>query len=241
VKREDGRGPAELRPTKITRHYLKYPAGSVLIEMGNTKVICTATIQEKVPDHKRNSGSGWVTAEYAMIPGATSQRSQREQGAGKPRGRTQEIQRLIGRSLRAVVDDRKLGERTIMIDADVIQADGGTRTAAITGSFVALHDAVSYLLKERKIEANPIREFLAAVSVGVVEGSPVIDLPYQEDSSAEVDMNLVVTESGQIVEIQGTAESKPFSRKTLDAMIELGEKGIKRLIALQRKTLGKDK
>ncbi|OGB90236.1 ribonuclease PH [candidate division WOR-1 bacterium RIFCSPHIGHO2_01_FULL_53_15] len=241
MKREDGRGPAELRPTKITRHYLKYPAGSVLIEMGNTKVICTATIQEKVPDHKRNSGSGWVTAEYAMIPGATSQRSQREQGAGKPRGRTQEIQRLIGRSLRAVVDDRKLGERTIMIDADVIQADGGTRTAAITGSFVALHDAVSYLLKERKIEANPIREFLAAVSVGVVEGSPVIDLPYQEDSSAEVDMNLVVTESGQIVEIQGTAESKPFSRKTLDAMIELGEKGIKRLIALQRKTLGKDK
>ncbi|MDD5594090.1 MAG: ribonuclease PH [Candidatus Margulisbacteria bacterium] len=241
MKREDGRSSTEIRPTKLTRHYLKYPAGSVLIEMGNTKVICTAIIQEKVPEHKRNSGSGWVTAEYSMIPGATSQRNQREQGAGRPRGRTQEIQRLIGRALRSVVDLNKLGERSILIDADVIQADGGTRTASITGSFVALHDAVSWLMKERKIEENPIKEFLAAVSVGVVDGVPVVDLPYQEDSNAEVDMNLVMTESGELVEIQGTAETKPFNKKTLDTMIEMGEKGIKRLIALQKKTLGKTK
>ena len=241
MKREDGRSPAELRPTKITRHFLKYPAGSVLIEMGNTKVICTAIIQEKVPDHKRNSGSGWVTAEYAMIPGATTQRSQREQGAGKPKGRTQEIQRLIGRALRSVVDLNKLGERSILIDADVIQADGGTRTASITGSFVALHDAVSLLLKDGKIDENPIREFLAAVSVGIVDGAPVLDLPYQEDSNAEVDMNLVMTESGALVEIQGTAETKPFQKKELDTMLELGEKGINRLILLQKKVLGKVK
>lgn len=241
MKREDGRSPAELRPTKITRHYLKYPAGSVLIEMGNTKVICTASLQEKVPEHKRNSGSGWVTAEYAMIPGATSQRNQREQGAGKPKGRTQEIQRLIGRALRSVVDLNKLGERSILIDADVIQADGGTRTASITGSFVALHDAVSSLLKDRKIDEDPIKEFLAAVSVGIVDGTPLLDLPYQEDSSAEVDMNLVMTESGALVEIQGTAETKPFQKKELDTMLELGKKGIDRLILLQKKALGKVK
>jgi ribonuclease PH len=241
MKREDGRSPAELRPTKITRHFLKYPAGSVLIEMGNTKVICTAIIQEKVPEHKRGSGSGWVTAEYSMIPGATTQRNQREQGAGRPKGRTQEIQRLIGRSLRAVVDMNKLGERSILIDADVIQADGGTRTASITGSFVALCDAVSSLLKEGKIEEDPIKEFLAAVSVGIVDGLPVVDLPYQEDSNAEVDMNLVMTESGALVEIQGTAETKPFQKKELDTLIELGEKGIKRLILLQKKALGRVK
>jgi ribonuclease PH len=241
MKREDGRAPSQLRPAKITRHYLKYPAGSVLIEMGNTKVICTAIIQEKVPDYKRNSGSGWVTAEYSMIPGATNQRNQREQGAGKPKGRTQEIQRLIGRALRAVVDLNKLGERSILIDCDVIQADGGTRTASITGSFVALHDAVDLLLKDGKIDENPIREFLAAVSVGIVDGLPVVDLPYEEDSRAEVDMNLVMTESGGLVEIQGTAETKPFQKQELDTLLELGEKGIKQLIQLQKKTLGKVK
>ena len=241
MKREDGRAPSQLRPAKITRHYLKYPAGSVLVEMGNTKVICTATIQEKVPDYKRNSGSGWVTAEYSMIPGATTSRNQREQGAGKPKGRTQEIQRLIGRSLRAVVDLNKLGERSILIDCDVIQADGGTRTASITGSFVALHDAVSSLMRDGKIDEDPIREFVAAVSVGIVDGAPVVDLPYVEDSNAEVDMNLVMTGSGALVEIQGTAETKPFQKKELETMIELGEQGIKRLVLLQKKALGKVK
>ena len=241
MKRADGRAPGELRPAKITRDYLKYPAGSVLIEMGDTKVICTAIVQEKVPDYKRGSGSGWVTAEYSMIPGATSQRNQREQGAGKPKGRTQEIQRLIGRALRAVVDMNKLGERTILIDCDVIQADGGTRTASITGSFVALCDALAGLRKEGKIEDDPIKEFLAAVSVGVVDGTPLLDLPYQEDSNAEVDMNLVMTESGKLVEIQGTAEAAPFSKSDLEALLALGEKGISRLIALQKKILGKVK
>ncbi len=238
MKRADGRAPTQLRPVKITRHYLKYPAGSVLIEAGETKVICTAIVQEKVPDHKRNSGSGWVTAEYAMIPGATTTRAQREKNL---KGRTAEIQRLIGRSLRAVVDMEKLGERSILIDADVIQADGGTRTASITGSFVALSDAVSLLLKDGKIDENPVREFLAAVSVGIVDGTPVLDLPYEEDSRAEVDMNLVMTESGRLVEVQGTAEGQPFAKKELDEMLGLGEKGIKQLIALQRKALGKVK
>jgi len=239
MKRADGRGPNELRPTKITRHYLKYPAGSVLIEMGNTKVICTATIQEKIPDHKRGSGSGWVTAEYAMIPGSTSDRINRETRGVK--GRTQEIQRLIGRSLRAVVDMKKLGERTILIDADVIQADGGTRTAAITGSFIALCDAVGSLLKTGKIDQDPIKEFLAAVSVGIIDGLPVVDLPYEEDSRAEVDMNIVMTESGRLVEVQGTAEGEPFSKKTLDQLVELAAKASARLIGLQKKSLGKNK
>lgn len=240
MKRADGRSATEIRPTKITRHYLKYPAGSVLIEMGNTKVICTASIQEKIPDHKRGSGEGWVTAEYSMLPGSTSQRSNRESN-GKPKGRTQEIQRLIGRSLRAVVDLRKLGERSILIDADVIQADGGTRTASITGCFVALYDAVSLLRKEGKIDADPIKEFLAAVSVGVVDGNPVVDLPYEEDSTAEVDMNLVMTESGKFVEVQGTAEGQPFTKKTLDELLLMGEKAAQRLITIQKKALGKVK
>ncbi len=238
MKRADGRAPTQLRPVRITRHYLKHPAGSVLIEAGETKVICTAIIQEKVPDHKRNSGSGWVTAEYAMIPGSTTTRAQREKNL---KGRTAEIQRLIGRSLRAVVDMEKLGERSILIDADVIQADGGTRTASITGSFVALCDAVGVLLKDGKIDEDPIKEFLAAVSVGIVDGTPVLDLPYEEDSRADVDMNLVMTESGRLVEVQGTAESQPFSRKELDEMLGLGEKGIKQLIAAQKKVLGKVK
>ncbi|MBN3033593.1 MAG: ribonuclease PH [Candidatus Saganbacteria bacterium] len=241
MKRSDGRGAAEARPARITRHYLKYPPGSVLIEMGETKVICTASIQEKVPDHKRGSGSGWVTAEYAMIPGATAQRNQREQGAGRPKGRTQEIQRLIGRALRAVVDLGKLGERSVLIDADVIQADGGTRTAAITGSFVALHDAVDRLLKDGKIDENPLKEFVAAVSVGVVDGETLLDLNYEEDSRAEVDMNLVATETGRLVELQGTAEAAPFTRSELEKMLALGEKGIGRLIMLQKKMIGKVK
>ncbi|MFH1386925.1 MAG: ribonuclease PH [bacterium] len=236
MKRADGRQPTQLRPVKITRKYLKHPHGSVLIEMGETKVICTAFIQEKVPDHKRNSGEGWVTAEYSMIPGATNTRSQRETRGQK--GRTQEIQRLIGRALRSVVDFKKLGERTILVDADVIQADGGTRTASITGSFVALHDAVSYLLKEGKIEADPINEYIAAVSVGIVDGTPVVDLPYVEDSSAEVDMNVVMTESGNLVEVQGTAEGVPFSKKSMNHLVDLAEKGIEHLIAVQKKVLG---
>lgn len=237
MKRQDGRTPDEIRPTKITRHYLKYPAGSALIEMGNTKVICTATVQEKVPEHKKGSGQGWITAEYSMIPGSTLERSPREHASGKARGRTHEIQRLIGRALRAVVDMGKLGERTIIIDADVIQADGGTRTASITGAFVALYDAVSLLLKEKKISENPIKEFVAAVSVGVVDDMPVVDLPYAEDSIAQVDMNVVMTESGKLVEVQGTAEGKPFSKTTLNLLVNKAEVAIKKLIAIQKKVL----
>jgi ribonuclease PH len=240
MKRLDGRTPNQLRPVKITRHYLKYPAGSVLIEMGNTKVICTATVQGRVPEHKRGTGSGWVTAEYAMLPGSTAERSPREQAQGKTRGRTHEIQRLIGRALRAVIDLDKLGERTIIIDADVIQADGGTRTASITGSFVALYDAVAKLRKEREIDDDPIREFLAAVSVGVVDGVAVVDLPYEEDSAAEVDMNIVATESGNLVEVQGTAEGKPFSKKTLNDLIEMGEKAVEQLVSIQKRILRKE-
>ncbi|HVN67310.1 MAG TPA: ribonuclease PH, partial [Candidatus Sulfotelmatobacter sp.] len=215
---------------------LKYPHGSVLIEAGNTKVICTAIVQEKVPDHKRGTGEGWVTAEYAMLPGSTTTRAQREKSL---KGRTAEIQRLIGRALRAVVDLKKLGERTIMIDTDVIQADGGTRTAAITGSFVALCDAVSWLKDRSLIEESPIKESLAAVSVGVIDGAPVVDLPYEEDARAEVDMNVVMTESGKMVEVQGTAEGEPFSKKMLDDLLVLAGKGIEKLIAAQKKALGK--
>jgi ribonuclease PH len=207
VKREDGRSEKSIRPVKILRNYLKYPEGSVLIEMGNTKVICTASVAENVPFHKKGSGSGWVTAEYAMLPRATTERTSREHAHGRARGRTQEIQRLIGRSLRAVTDMDKLGERSIYIDADVIQADGGTRTAAITGSWVALKDAISYLLKQRTIAKDPVSENLAAVSVGIVNGVPMLDLAYSEDVAAEVDMNIVMTESGKFVEVQGTAES----------------------------------
>ncbi|MGB9613301.1 MAG: ribonuclease PH [Candidatus Margulisiibacteriota bacterium] len=240
-KRADGRSPEEIRPTKITRHYLKYPAGSALIEMGNTKVICTATIQEKVPEHKKGTGSGWITAEYSMLPGSTAERSPREHTQGRARGRSYEIQRLIGRALRAVLDLSKLGERTIIIDADVIQADGGTRTAAINGSFVALCDAIDLLLKEKKITSNPVKEFVAAVSVGIIDGIPMVDLPYEEDSRAEVDMNVVMTESGKLVEVQGTAETTPFSKRDLSQLINLAGKVIQQLIAIQKKVLAKDK
>jgi len=228
VKRSDNRTPNQTRPVRIIRKYLKYPAGSVLIEMGNTKVICSASIQEKVPDHKRGTGSGWITAEYGMLPGATSGRYQRESN-GRVKGRTHEIQRLIGRALRAVVDLEKLGEKTVIIDADVIQADGGTRTAAITGSFVALYDAIGPV---------PIKEFVAAVSVGVVDSDCLVDLAYDEDSQAEVDLNLVMTASGRLVEIQGTAEQEPFSKATLDKLVDQGGKAIHQLIAVQKKVLG---
>jgi ribonuclease PH len=239
MKRADSRQPGQIRPTRLTRHYLKYPAGSVLIEMGDTKVICTATVQERVPEHKRGTGEGWVTAEYSMIPGSTSERSPREHPQGRAKGRTHEIQRLVGRALRAVVDMKALGERTITIDADVIQADGGTRTASITGAFVALHDALSGLRQAGKIDRDPLKEFVAAISVGVVDGEPVVDLPYVEDSSAEVDMNVVMTESGNLVEVQGTAEGNPFSKQTLDKLIVLAAKAIQQLIAIQKKALGK--
>lgn len=239
MKREDGRSEKQIRPVKITRNYLKYPEGSVLIEMGNTKIICTASVVDGVPNFKKGSGTGWVTAEYAMLPRATNERSMREHLHGKTRGRTQEIQRLIGRSLRSVFDLGKLGERTIYIDTDVIQADGGTRTAAITGAFVALKDAVNYLRKERKIEADPISEYLAAVSVGIINGVPMLDLCYSEDLKADVDMNVVMTESGKFVEVQGTAESEPFSQEQLDRMLELAKEGILKLIKRQKEVLGK--
>jgi len=234
MKRDDGRADRDLRPVKIRRNYLKYPEGSVLIEMGNTKVICTASVNENVPPFKKGTGEGWVTAEYAMLPRSTNQRMTREH---KPRGRTQEIQRLIGRSLRAVTDLAKLGERSIIVDADVIQADGGTRTAAITGSMVALRDAVSYLLKNGLIKKDPVEQDLAAVSVGIVHGRPMIDLAYSEDFAAEVDMNIVMTEAGGFVEVQGTAEGIPFSKKQLDDLLVLAKSGIQKLIKIQKEGL----
>lgn len=236
--RNDGRKPDELRKVKISRNYLKYPDGSVLIECGDTKVICTAIIEESVPNHRKGSGGGWISAEYSMIPGSTAERAQRDSHHGKPKGRSLEIQRLVGRSLRAVVDLDAIGERSILIDADVIQADGGTRTASITGSFVALHDAFAQLIKDGKIKKSPMREFLAATSVGIVGGHRMLDLSYEEDSKAEVDMNVVMTESGKFVEVQGTAEAIPFSKKALDELLDLGSKGVKELIALQKNELG---
>ena len=237
MQRVDKRKLDELRPIKITRGFTKHAEGSVLIEFGDTKVICTASVDESVPPHKRNSGEGWVTAEYSMLPRATNQRSSRE--TYKVRGRTHEIQRLIGRSLRAVVDLSKLGERSITLDADVIQADGGTRTAAITGCFVALYDAVQKLIKDKKIHKSPIKEYLAAVSVGMIEGTPVVDLNYSEDSTADVDMNVVMTESGGMVEVQGTAEGKPFTREEMDKLIDKAKKGIEELIIHQKKAVKK--
>ena len=231
MKREDGRQPQQIRPVKITRNYLKYPEGSVLVEMGNTKVICTASVSEGVPHFKKGSGLGWVTAEYSMLPRSTSQRTGRE---SKTRGRTHEIQRLIGRSLQAVFDMAKLGERTIVVDCDVIQADGGTRTASITGGFVALKDAVHFLLKEKRIEENPISENVAAISVGIIDGIAMADLPYCEDVRAEVDMNVVMTDSDQFIEVQGTAEGMPFNQKQLDEMLSLAKRGIKQLITKQK-------
>ncbi|MCA2998989.1 MAG: ribonuclease PH [Rhodocyclaceae bacterium] len=237
MSRSDHRAPHELRPVKITRRYTKHAEGSVLVELGDTKVLCTASIEERVPPHKKNSGEGWVTAEYGMLPRSTNTRIDREAARGKQTGRTQEIQRLIGRSLRAVVDLKKLGERQITLDCDVLQADGGTRCAAITGAFVALHDATSTLLERGAIKETPIREFVAAISVGIGEAGVMLDLDYLEDSSCETDMNVVMTGSGTFIEIQGTAEGVPFTRTQSDQMLALAESGIAQLIAAQRLAL----
>lgn len=237
MSRFDGRQSNELRPVKITRGYTLVPEGSVLIEVGNTKVLCTATIEEKVPFFQKGSGKGWVTAEYSMLPRATGVRTQREATKGKVGGRTMEIQRLIGRSLRSVVDMTILGERTIWLDCDVLQADGGTRTASITGAYVALCDAVTYLLDKKLVNQNPLTDGIAAISVGKVNGEAVIDLAYEEDSKAEVDMNIVMTSSGRFVEIQGTAEGQTFDKVDLDNFLALGESGIKKLIEYQRQAL----
>ncbi len=235
--RPSGRQPDELRSIKITRNYTKHAEGSVLIEFGDTKVICTATVEERVPRFIKGKGEGWITAEYGMLPRATGMRTRREASSGKQGGRTMEIQRLIGRSLRAVVDLRALGERTITVDCDVIQADGGTRTASITGGFVALADAVNYLLKKKRIKKNPLHGQIASISVGIYEGTPVLDLDYAEDSNAETDMNVVMNDGGAFIEVQGTAEGHAFRRNELDAMLELAEKGINDLISHQADAL----
>ena len=232
--RIDGRALDRIRKVTITRNYIKYPEGSCLIELGNTKVICTASVEEIVPPFLRGSGTGWITAEYGMLPRSCGSRIAR----GKDSGRTYEIQRLIGRSLRSVAEMKFLGERTIWLDCDVIQGDGGTRTAAITGSFVALVDALAKLKKEGKITQVPIHDYIAATSVGILEGNLILDLCYEEDSKAEVDMNVVMTGSGEFIEIQGTAERKPFSKDKMDAMLGLAKKGIDELLAIQRKLVG---
>jgi len=235
--RSGHRAADQLRPVRITRGFTVHAEGSVLIEFGETRVLCTASVEEKVPPHKRGSGEGWVTAEYGMLPRATHTRGDREAARGKQSGRTQEIQRLIGRSLRAVFDLKKLGERTITLDCDVLQADGGTRTAAITGAFVAAHDAVKKLLREGKLKESPITSHVAAVSVGVVDGSELLDLEYIEDVACDTDMNVVMTGAGHYVEVQGTAEGVPFTRKEMDELLRLAEKGIGELVALQTKAL----
>ncbi|BCL76325.1 ribonuclease PH [Jeongeupia sp. HS-3] len=235
--RPSGRTPAQLRTVRLTRNYTRHAEGSVLVEFGDTKVLCTASVDENVPPFLRGKGQGWVTAEYGMLPRSTNSRMRREAAAGKQSGRTQEIQRLIGRSLRAVVDMAALGERQIVIDCDVIQADGGTRTAAITGAFVALTDAINGLIAAGKLEASPIREHVAAVSVGVYQDTPVLDLDYPEDSDCETDMNVVMTGSGTFIEVQGTAEGVPFSRAEMNALLDLADAGIRELIAAQKAAL----
>ncbi len=235
--RPSNRTPLQLRPVKITRHYTKHADGAVLIECGDTRVLCTASVDEKVPPFLRGKGQGWLTAEYGMLPCSTGERMQREAAKGKQSGRTMEIQRLIGRALRSVVDLGKLGERTIQIDCDVIQADGGTRTAGITGAFVALHDAVGKLLQRQLLETTPIFDHVAAVSVGIYEGVPVLDLDYPEDSSCDTDMNVVMTGSLGLVEVQGTAEGVTFDRQELNAMLDLAQQGIQQLIAMQKAAL----
>ncbi|MFZ7102277.1 MAG: ribonuclease PH [Peptococcaceae bacterium] len=238
MKRMDGRKNDELRSVRITPGYIKFPEGSVLIEMGNTKVICNATIEEKVPAWLKGQEQGWITAEYSMLPRATEQRNQREASKGKITGRTHEIQRLIGRALRSVINLKALGERTIWLDCDVIQADGGTRTASITGSYIALIEALKKLKQQGVYSRLPVTDWLAAVSVGKIKGEIMLDLAYAEDSQAEVDMNIVMTGKGKFVEVQGTAEEDPFAREELAEMLALGEQGIKQLIALQKETVG---
>jgi ribonuclease PH len=238
MTRIDGRSASDPRPTTITPGFLAHAEGSVLIEVGRTKVICTASLEDRVPPFLRNTGKGWVTAEYGMLPRATSTRTQREATAGKVGGRTQEIQRLIGRSLRSITRLNELGERTIWIDCDVIQADGGTRTASITGGFVALVLALQRMRELAMIKDLPIVDYVAATSVGIVEGTALLDLAYEEDSKAEVDMNFVKTGEGKFIELQGTAEGLPFDRRALDALMELADAGIKQLIAKQREIVG---
>jgi len=238
MTRIDGRSSSQLRPTTITPGFLAHAEGSVLIEVGRTKVICTASVEDRVPPFLRNSGKGWVTAEYGMLPRATSTRTQREASTGKVGGRTQEIQRLIGRSLRSVAKLNELGERTIWVDCDVIQADGGTRTASITGGFVAMALAMKRMKDLALIKDVPITDYVAATSVGIVDGTALLDLAYEEDSKAEVDMNFVKTGDGRFIELQGTAEGQPFDRRALDALMELADNGIKELIAMQRAVVG---
>ncbi|PYE23823.1 RNAse PH [Paraburkholderia silvatlantica] len=237
TQRPSGRAADRLRDVRITRNYTKYAEGSVLVEFGDTKVLCTASVSESVPPFLRDKGQGWLTAEYGMLPRATHTRSDREAARGKQTGRTQEIQRLIGRAMRAVFDLEALGARTINLDCDVLQADGGTRTASITGAFVAAHDAVSKLLATGRIERSPISDYVAAISVGVYEGVPVLDLDYDEDSQCDTDMNVVMTGSGGMVEVQGTAEGTPFSREELDALLDLAQSGIRSLIEKQKAAL----
>ena len=236
--RADGRLSEQLRPTRITADYLIHPEGSVLVEAGRTKVICAASVEDRVPPFRRNTGKGWVTAEYGMLPRATTTRSQRESTAGRVGGRTQEIQRLIGRSLRAVTRLDELGERTITLDCDVIQADGGTRTASITGAFVALVLALNRMREQDMIRTMPVYDYVAATSVGIVDGEPMLDLAYSEDSKAEVDMNVVKTGGGMYIELQGTAESLPFGREALNRLLDLADTGIRQLVALQRGFVG---
>jgi len=235
--RPSGRKPDQLRAVRLTRGYTRHAEGSVLVEFGDTRVLCTASLLDRQPPHLKGTSRGWVTAEYGMLPRATNTRGDREAARGKQSGRTQEIQRLIGRALRSVVDLAKLGERTLHLDCDVLQADGGTRTAAITGAFVALHDAVDLMLNRQLIAASPILDFVAAVSVGIHEGRPVLDLDYAEDSACDTDMNVVMTGGGGMIEVQGTAEGASFSRKEMEAMLDLAQKGIRELVAAQRAAL----
>jgi ribonuclease PH len=227
----------QLRPVEIIRHYTKHAEGSILIKFGDTHVLCTASIDEKVPSFLKGQSQGWITAEYGMLPRSTGSRMDREAARGKQSGRTQEIQRLIGRSLRAIIDLKKLGERTIQIDCDVIQADGGTRTASITGAYVAMHDAITHLMNKKTISESPLIDYVAAISVGLHKGKPLLDLDYSEDSSCDTDMNIVMTGSGGFVEIQGTAEGTPFSREMMGQMSDLAAQGIKELIQLQKNVL----
>jgi|TARA_B110000908_G_scaffold125412_1_gene147022 ribonuclease PH len=236
--RPSARNNNQLRDVEIIRHYTKHAEGSVLVKFGDTHVLCTASVEERVPGFLKGQGQGWVTAEYGMLPRSTGSRMQREAARGKQSGRTQEIQRLIGRSLRAVIDLKKLGERTIHFDCDVIQADGGTRTASITGAYVAMQDAITHLVENKLLTESPLTQAVAAISVGVYKGSPVLDLDYIEDSDCDTDMNFVMTSDGGFVEIQGTAEGEPFSRETMNAMTDLAERGITQLLTMQKEVLG---
>jgi len=238
MTRAGGRAAGALRPVRLTRGFTRYAEGSVLAEFGETRVLCTVSVENRVPAFLKDKGRGWLTAEYGMLPRATHTRGEREAARGRPSGRTQEIQRLIGRALRAVVDLGALGERTLQVDCDVLQADGGTRTAAITGAFVAVHDALDWMKREGMLAAVPVRDFVAAVSVGLAQGTALLDLDYAEDSSCDTDMNVVMTGAGRFVEVQGTAEGEPFARAQMDALIGLAEQGIRELIAHQKRALG---